>query len=174
MFTVTFFRKTIVFGVLAGLACFGYCLVLNSIGVIPLAGKKAPNAIINIIFMVLAVRAYRKTKQDEILHFWEGLIVANFTNFVAACISSSCLYWYFGANNGDLIKLFVDQSIQELLSYKAQIVKQEGLNYFIDLMNQIKLITPASIASDEVQQKMILGFLPSIMISIYFRRQYVK
>ena len=50
----------------------------------------------------------------------------------------------------------------------------ENLEYFNNLIAGIKAIDPASIAFTELKQRPLIAILPSIMISLYYRRQYVK
>jgi hypothetical protein len=65
---------------------------------------------------------------------------------------------------------YVAGSLQELVSYKTAIVQQEGAAYYSQLQDGIRGIDAASIAKDDLSQKLALAFLPNLLISLYFKQ----
>ncbi len=175
MFNQSFAKNLFLFGSVAGVVCFLYCFVLDVMGIIPLSGKLFPSNLFVLVAMILAVKNYRKHNPDAILHFWEGLVVSVLTASIAAVLLALLMYVYFATAHGQsLIQVFIKQALVEYAGGKAQIVKETNEAYYNSLIAGIKAISPSSIAWSEIKQRPLIAILPSIMISLYFRRQYVK
>ncbi len=177
MFNKSFIKTIIIYGFIAGLLTLAYCLLINSLGQTPLDGKKAPSILLSIIMMVFAVKNYRKNNPDETLHFWEGLAVANLTNIFGACISALGLYFWLSADGNTVLADYIKQTIDMLNvpAVKSEYVKEMGIDSFKMIIEAFKILSPKDIAVDEIiglKGKTPLGILVSIMISLYFRRQY--
>lgn len=177
MFNKSFTKTIIIYGFIAGLLTLAYCLLINNIGQIPLDGKKAPSMFFSILMMVLAVKNYRKSNPDETLHFWEGFAVANLTNIFGACVSALGLYFWLSASGNTILADYIKQTIDMLNvpAVKNGYVKEMGIASFNTIVEAFKILSPKDIAIDEIiglKGKMPLGILVSIMISLYFRRQY--
>jgi hypothetical protein len=63
MFNNTFWKNSLKFGALAGIACLGYSVILDLIGITPISGKLFPSNIFILIASVLAVKSYRRNNQ---------------------------------------------------------------------------------------------------------------
>ena len=155
-----------------------YCKVLNLTGQVPLDGKKAPSIILSVICMILSVKAYRNFNEDETLHFWEGFVVANLTNLVGACVSAIGLYIWLSSDGNTILADYVAQTIEmlQMPAVKIGYIKDMGIESFNSIIAGFKILSPKNIAVDEIiglKGKMPLGILVSVMISLYFRRQYI-
>lgn len=156
-----------------------YCFVVRAMGGVPLDGKKAPTIILSMICMILSVKAYRRNNPDQTLHFWEGLVVANLTNLVGACVSAIGLYFWLSGNGSDVLTTYITESIKTLNipSVKDGYIKEMGLTSFKELIEGFKLLSPKDISRDEItglKGKLPMGLLISIMISLYYRRGYLN
>jgi Protein of unknown function (DUF4199) len=172
-------KNILLYGLIAGLSTLAYCFILANLGQVPLDGKKAPTIIFSLICMVLSVKAYRKNNTDETLHFWEGLVVANLTNFVGACVSAVGLYFWLNGSGSYVLSTYISESIQTLLipSVKDGYIKEMGGLSFMQLIQGFKDLSAQNIATDEItglKGKLPLGILISIMTSLYFRRGYLN
>ncbi|WP_026994600.1 DUF4199 domain-containing protein [Flectobacillus major] len=175
MFNKYFLRTTVLYGSVAGILCFVYCLALNALGIIPLSGKLFPSNIFILVAVFQAVKTYRKHNPDMTMHFWEGLSVSMLTAIIASVVIAVILYIFYSSDYGhNLIAQFVEQALKEYIGAKAQIVKETNLDYFNSLIAGIKAIDPSSIAWTEIKQRPLIAILPSIMISLYYRRQYIN
>ncbi len=172
---IKFLRISILSGCLAGICNMIYCLILNNyFHIIPLGGKKFPALVFNIVFIVVAIYFFKKSKKNNILSFWEGFLIGTFTNFVAACQTASFLYWLTSKSDWKMVKAYIAAITNEFTLQKTNIIAQDGQAYYDNFLKNIPLISPNSIASDEITQKIILAFIPVIMASLYFRRGYLK
>jgi Protein of unknown function (DUF4199) len=179
MFNKSFFKNILLYGLLAGLLTLAYCFVMRMLGEIPLDGKKAPTLLLSMFAMILAVKAYRKFNPDETLHFWEGLVVANLTNLVGACVSAIGLYFWLSGSGNTVLSEYISASIKtlQIASVKDGYIKEMGVESFKGLIEAFKILSPKNIAVDEIiglKGKIPLGVLISIMISLYFRRGYIN
>jgi len=175
MFNKTFWKNALKFGVIAGFVCLVYCFVLDLLGIIPISGKLFPSNIFILIASIFAVKAYRKNNPDETLHFWEGLSVCFITALTASVLVGAGLYLFYSTEHGQmLLSQFVVEAVKEYSMAKQQIVKETNPEYYNSLIAGIKAIDRTSIAFTEVKQRPLIAILPSIMISLYYRRQYVK
>ncbi len=171
-------KTILLYGSIAGLLSIAYIFILHSSGIIPLAGKKAPSIVFTLIMMILAVRHYRKQKVDEILHFWEGMMVANGTLLLSACLSALFLFVFLSYIEPSVLTTYIVQSIQEfqVLRVKSQFIQELGEGAYIHVIDGFRRLSSQDIAIDEVvglQGKLPLGFVVSVLISLYYRRQYV-
>jgi hypothetical protein len=179
MFNKSFIKNILLYGIIAGCLTMTYCFFIRAMGGVPLDGKKAPTIILSMICMILSVKSYRKNNPDETLHFWEGLVVANLTNLIGACISAIGLYFWLSSNGSDVLTTYINESIKTLniATVKDGYIKEMGEASFKSLIEGFKILSPKNIASDEItglKGKLPLGILISIMISLYFRRGYVN
>jgi hypothetical protein len=180
MFNKTaFIKTTLLYGFMAGLATIIYFLALYVADVVPLAGKKAPSIVFTLILMILAVRHYRKQKVDEILHFWEGMIVANAMLLLGACVSALFLWVFLSYIEPSVLTQYVVESIKtfELPNVKNQFIQEMGQASYNYVLDGFRHLSSRDIAIDEIvglQGKLPLGFLVSVLVSLYFRRQYVR
>ena len=54
--------------------------------------------------------------------------------------------------------------------FKSVIIEQEGIEYYKMLLNGINGIDAGSIAKDDFTQKIVLAFLPNLLMSLYFKK----
>jgi hypothetical protein len=81
------------------------------------------------------------------------------------------VYYFFQSQAGlQMLGAYIQQSLLELNSYKEVIVSQEGGEYYNSLHAGIKSIDAYSIAKDDFSQKIALGFLPNLLISLYYKK----
>jgi Protein of unknown function (DUF4199) len=179
VFNKSLLKNILLFGFISGLLTLSYCFVLRGLGQVPLDGKKAPTIILSMICMIFSIKAYRKNNTDNTLHFWEGLVVANLTNLVGACVSAIGLYFWLSSNGSDILTTYINESIKTLNieAVKDGYIKEMGLTSFRDLISGFKVLSPKDIARDEItglKGKLPMGLLISIMISLYYRRGYLN
>jgi hypothetical protein len=179
VFNKSLLKNILLYGVIAGFLTLTYCFVLANFEAVPLDGKKAPTIILSLICMVLSVKAYRKNNPDQTLHFWEGLVVANITNLVGACVSAVGLYFWLSGSGNYVLSTYISESIKTLQipSVKDGYIKEMGELSFRQLIQGFRDLLPINIAKDEItglKGKLPLGILISIMISLYYRRGYLN
>lgn len=179
MFNKSFLKTILTFGAISGALTLVYCYILHTIGQIPLDGKKAPSIMLSVICMVLAVKTYRSHNTDATLNFWEGFAVANLTNILGAIISAMGLYIWLSNAGESILNTYITQTINMLQTNAVKIgyVKELGIASFNEVIKAFRILSPKDIAVDEIiglKGKFPLGLLVSVVISLFFRRQYLN
>ena len=148
-----------------------YGLVLHQFGIIPIGGKKAPTFVFLLFFQWWYIVKFPQNNQGEKKHFLVYFALQYMLIFITAILSAFFLYYFFQTATGlHLLHAYIQQSLLELNSFKEIIVSQEGGEYYNSLHAGIKSIDAYSIAKDDFSQKIALGFLPNLLISLYYKK----
>ena len=151
------------------LVAYGY--VLQSFSIIPLGGKKAPTFVFLLFFQWWYVSKFPQNHQGEKKHFLVYFALQYILIVITALFSAFFVYYFFQSQAGlQMLEAYIQQSLLELNSYKEVIVSQEGGEYYNSLHAGIKSIDAYSIAKDDFSQKIALGFLPNLLISLYYKK----
>src|SRR5690606_31263490 len=81
---------SLLFGLIAGVVCFLFFLMLYAGNENPLRERR-PDIGINILFIFLAIWIYKR-RQKGILHFYEGFSVGFLTNIIASFVTGVSIY----------------------------------------------------------------------------------
>lgn len=148
-----------------------YGWVLNSMGIIPIGGKKAPTYVFLLFFQWYYVTRYPKRNQGEKLPFMIYFLLQYLLILSVAFSSAFFLYYFFQTPAGvTMLEAYIQQSLGELNAFKQIIVGQEGGEYYNRLHAGVKSIDAYSIAKDDFAQKIALGFLPNLLLSLYYKK----
>lgn len=148
-----------------------YGLVLQQFGIIPIGGKKAPTFVFLLFFQWWYVVKFPQNNRGEKKHFLVYFALQYILIVITSVFSALFLFYYFKSTDGLLmLDAYIQQSLLELNSYKEVIVSQEGGEYYNSLHAGIKSIDAYSIAKDDFFQKIALGFLPNLLISLYYKK----
>ena len=149
-----------------GMALYGYLLYQG--GIIPLGGKKAPSYVIVLVFQYILVK---KFNTNHSIHFLKLFLFQYIFVLCVAILAGISLYYFYQTDMGyGVLTEYIQESVRELQLYKGTIIEQEGIEYYKNLLAGINGISPASIAKDEISQKIALAFLPNLLISLYFKQ----
>ena len=145
-----------------------YCIIFYSLGILPLGGKKAPSFVLVLILLYLLVK--RIFKFDS-AHFLKIFLFQYIYILFVAILSSMVLYYFYASEIGlGVLNEYIQFSVSELQQYKSVIIEQEGIEYYKMLLNGINGIDAGSIAKDDFTQKIVLAFLPNLLMSLYFKK----
>jgi hypothetical protein len=148
-----------------------YCYVLTMNGIIPLAGKKAPSFIIVLLAQVYLAKKWLGANRGSSVHFLKLFLYQYIFIFITATVGALALYYFYQSVPGlEVLQDYIRISVHELGQYKDVIIKQEGKEYYFQLMQGIQGINAFSIARDEFSQKLFLAFVPNLLISLYYKQ----
>jgi len=148
-----------------------YCYVLYQLNVIPLGGKKAPTFVFLLVAQWFLVYRYSKDHSQEKYHFLKLFAYQYALIVLVGGLGAYGWHLFYESFTGkEVLQQFVIQSIAEIQKYSPQIESREGKEYLIQLVQGVQGITAGSIAKDEFVQKIALGFLPNLLISLYYKR----
>ena len=145
-----------------------YCIIFYSLGILPLGGKKAPSFVLVLILQYLLVK--RIFKFDS-AHFLKIFLFQYIYILFVAILSSMVLYYFYASEIGlGVLNEYIQFSVSELQQYKLVIIEHEGIEYYKMLLNGINGIDAGSITKDDFTQKIVLAFLPNLLMSLYFKK----
>lgn len=148
-----------------------YCFVLYQFNIVPLGGKKAPTFVFLLVAQWILVYRYSKDHVNEKYHFLKLFAYQYALILLVGGWGAFGLHYFYETVAGkDVLQQFIIQSIAEIQKYSPQIESREGKDYLIQLVQGVQGINPGSIAKDEFVQKIALGFLPNLLISLYYKR----
>lgn len=148
-----------------------YCYALYQLNVIPLGGKKAPTFVFLLVAQWFLVYRYSKDHSQEKYHFLKLFAYQYALIVLVGGLGAYGWHLFYESFTGkEVLQQFVIQSIAEIQKYSPQIESREGKEYLIQLVQGVQGITAGSIAKDEFVQKIALGFLPNLLISLYYKR----
>jgi len=148
-----------------------YCYFFHANAIIPLGGKKAPNYVFILVGQVILAKLFVGKNRGNSVHFLQLFGFQYLYVFLTAMLSATALYFFYQSPTGiSWLQEYVAGSLQELVQYQKAIVQQEGLGYYKQLQDGIRGIDAASIAKDDLSQKLALAFLPNLLISLYFKQ----
>lgn len=163
--------RFVLFAILFVVLLVAYGYVLQSFGIIPLGGKKAPTFVFLLFFQWWYVSKFPQNHQGEKKHFLVYFALQYILIVITALLSAFFVYYFFQSQVGlQMLGAYIQQSLLELNSFKEVIVSQEGGEYYNSLHAGIKSIDAYSIAKDDFSQKIALGFLPNLLISLYYKK----
>jgi len=163
--------RLVLISLLTLLGLIAYCYLFHVNGIIPLGGKKAPNYVFMLVGQVILARLFVGKNRGSSVHFLKLFGFQYVYVLLTALLSACALYFFYQSPMGIAwLQEYVAGSLQELVSYKSAIVQQEGAAYYSQLQDGIRGIDAASIAKDDLSQKLALAFLPNLLISLYFKQ----
>ena len=164
----------IIYGALAGFGCFMFLIILyNVLNINPLGGKKETAILFVIIAMIAAVAQTRKANGGAI-EFGKGYTVCFSTSIISAIVSVIGLYIFLTILSKNSLPEYIQYTSNELVKNKAQIIKN-GISEtdYTEALKNIKITSVKSILLDDFIKKIFLGIIPSLMISLYYRRRFL-
>jgi hypothetical protein len=163
--------RFVIYAILFVVLLVAYGFILQQIGIIPIGGKKAPTFVFLLFFQWWYVFNFPSRNQGEKKHFLVYFVLQYILIIVTATFSAVFLHYFFQTGQGlHMLDGYIQQSLLELNGYKEVIVNQEGGEYYNSLHDGIKSINAYSIAKDDFAQKIALGFLPNLLISLYYKK----
>ena len=165
------FPKLLLFALGTLICLWVYIFTLDAAGLIPLAGKKAPNYVIILIAQYLLAKNWVGPNRASKVHFLKLFLYLYIFVFIVSLLSAFSLYYFYLSPSGIAIMTdYIQVSVNQVGQFKEQIIQQEGVQYYKDFMQSIQGISAYSIGHDEFMQKIVLAFLPNLLISLYFKQ----
>lgn len=173
---VTFFnhpllKLPVLFGLVAGVLCFLYFLVLYWLGIMPLGNVRVLDFGFQIIMMVAAVWYYRKNIGHGFLHLWEALTICYVVNTVGALLTAWLIYLFVQYVDPEVFTRYLAEMRELILSTKGRLVESLGQAEYLKVLKNVDTITPETLVGDEISKKTVLAILPVLIISLLFRKQ---
>lgn len=105
------------------------------------------------------------------MHLWEGLTIGYVLNMTAAFLTGWLVYLFVTIIDPQIFTDYLNNMEHLLLDGKEKLVEQIGEEEFGVLLSNVKDTDPSTLISDEISKKFVIGIIPILLISLFFRRQ---
>ncbi|MBC7891079.1 MAG: DUF4199 family protein [Sphingobacteriaceae bacterium] len=171
-----FLRPALLFGILAGLLCFGYFLALYYAGAGPLSPRRNLSLVFIWICMALAVRQFSRSVRRPI-HFLEGFGICVVVVLLACLLDGLLVVGFIQKIDPELIGRTIAEFKRQVLLDQGRVSEQFGNNRdglpvdFNDVLRRIGEINLRSIFwSNFTFVRLVLSFMYSALVAVFFRR----
>jgi hypothetical protein len=170
---INFFNKPLLriplaFGVLAGVVCFLFFLLVQSLDKFSGTSRALDVGFFSII-IAAACWYYRKNIGQGYMHIWEGISVGYVVWLTGALLCGYLTFAFFSFSSNSLIK-YKETLRQSLLTNQAEAIKVWGKETFQQKLRDIDQLTPSSFIFDEFRFTLLLIIIAILIISLIFRR----
>ncbi|MFN8349785.1 MAG: DUF4199 domain-containing protein [Spirosomataceae bacterium] len=171
---INFFNKPLLkvplaFGLLAGVVCFLFFLVIQSLDKFSPTGRTLDVGFFSIL-IAAACWYYRKNIGLGYLHMWEGLSIGYVVWITGALVCGYLMFLFFYFSPASLIH-YKSTLRQSLLVNQTEAVKAWGKDLFQQKLAEIDLLSPSSFIFDEFRFSLLLIVVAILIISLIFRRK---
>jgi Protein of unknown function (DUF4199) len=165
------FKLPFTFGIMTGVLCFGYFLVLYAVGITPTENKRSLEFGINLIMMGVAVWYYRKNYRNDTLHIWEGLMICYILNTVATMATGWLIYGFVKLIDPSVFTNILTDAQQDLITNKAMYLREWGDDMYKNATQNIMKTQPEDMITRGLVWKTLVTIFVAPIISILFRNQ---
>jgi hypothetical protein len=161
-------KFSLIFGLIAGLLCFGFFLILYAVNEDPLSNRR-PDLGINILIIFLAIWLY-KQRRGGFLHFYEGFSIGFLTNIIAALFNGILIFLFIKLIDPKPFEALITNGIKFLNEQKEAVSKflsEENFNLQIKSLQEAK---PYEIILDDLMFKQF-AIVAIMLISMALRKQ---
>ncbi|UBM59820.1 DUF4199 domain-containing protein [Marinilongibacter aquaticus] len=159
---------SLIFGLVSGLACFLFFIMLYMGNDNPLQQRR-PDVGINILFIFLAVFLYKR-RQGGYLHFYEGFSIGFLTNLIAALTTGTLIYGFVKWIDPAPFQNWIRDGKQFLIDQKealSNVLNEESFKLQMQAFDNAK---PYQIILDDLMFKQF-AIIAIMLIAMALRRQ---
>lgn len=161
-------KLSLFWGIIAGLVCFVFFLLMYAVDDNPLI-KKRPDIGINILFIFLAIWIFKR-RRNGYLHFYEGFSIGFLTNLIAALFSGVAIYLFLNFYDLQPYLNWNSYSKQFLIEQKEaldSVINEETFKLQLKSFDEIK---PYRVILDDLMFKQF-AIVAIMLISMALRKQ---
>ncbi|MDH5366829.1 MAG: DUF4199 domain-containing protein [Cyclobacteriaceae bacterium] len=122
------------------------------------------------LFMVIAMKDFRDNRNENVLHFWQGLSIGFILSAVVAIIMSLFII-LFVAIDPDFLQLYIDERVKLLTEHRHQLTETIGDETIQLQLDKLPFTTSYNLAVDYFFKTLGIGVFSNIIISIILRKQ---
>ncbi|MDH5474985.1 MAG: DUF4199 domain-containing protein [Cyclobacteriaceae bacterium] len=122
------------------------------------------------LFMVIAMKDFRDNKNNNTLHFWQGLSVG-FVTLLVISFFMSLFIIFFVAVDQDFLQIYIEERTNLLLEHQAQLTESISEEAFQLQLDKLPLTTSFDLAIDYFFKTLGIGVFLNIIIAILLRKQ---
>jgi hypothetical protein len=161
------FKQSLIFGIIAGIACFVFFIVLYNLKTNPLNSRRADIGI-NII-LIWASIWYFKRYRGGILHFYEAFSIGFLTNLVAAFVTGVLIFLFVKFYDITPFNIWILEGKALLLKEKDTFSRMLNDETFRKQLLSFDQLKPYQIIFDDLMFKQ-LAIIPISLFSMAMRK----
>lgn len=126
------------------------------------------DVIIMSLFIYFATVDYKKSINEGVLHFWQGMSIGFIVYLLGSLIFVVYLSIHFQIGP-DLLDTYVLDATRYLEERSAVYIEKFGEDQYQDQLDAIKMIKPGELTLSSIMKKLIAGLFVTPVISIILR-----
>jgi len=165
-----FFEVALLSGLLTGIACFLFLLLLYVIGLNPFGQYKLIYLPIYAMGIVGGLKFFMDYRNGGYLNGGRSVLLTMIINLSAAAMYATLIYVLLIYVDATILDLHKQELTELLLRYKRDAAEQLDIKHFEAQFLGIKTITAADIALDEWIKTSAIGLVLSMAIAVILKR----
>ena len=122
------------------------------------------------LFVFTSIKEYRDYRNNQVLHFWQGLVIGFNCYFVIGSLTA-ILILIFSSIEPEFMNQYIDISTNQLINNKEQFISTVGEETYNRTLQKMPLTTSLDLALDYAMKTLLIGIPLTIIISVLLRRQ---
>lgn len=157
-------------GLFSGLGCAAYfILVYANLQTSPVA--RYIDFWIPTMAMVFSMWYVRSKRSDGHLHFWEALMMGNFTQLLTAILSASAIYCVNTYVSDASLQGYIWACKEYIINSRAYTIEQFGESAYLQQLADIVKMTAKDMFKEELFRKILYMFLLVPLIALILRKK---
>jgi hypothetical protein len=126
------------------------------------------------VFIFLAIKYLKQFEIGKQVGFGGAFRTGSMTTLIGGAASSMLLYVYGMISGPELLARHVTEMQEVLEATQGQFDDMFGKENMSKAIEQMKLVTPASLAYEDFFMKLVFGTLVSLIIAFFFRNRHTS
>lgn len=122
------------------------------------------------IFMFIAMKDFRDSQNDGVLHFWQGLSVG-FSTFTTIAVLMAGFITLFAEVSGDFLQEYISSRLELLETNKQQFIEALNEQTVQSQIDALPLTRPFDLALDYFWKTIAIGIFLNIILAVVLRKQ---
>lgn len=164
------FKVPFKYGVAGGIISLLLFLTLYFLEENPLSAIRLFDFLLIPLFIFFSLKEYRDYRNAGKMAYWEGMTVGFVCYGLIALISASSILFFLEMIDPELFAQHKQENITILTQDPQEWVEQLGKEDYEEALEDVRGITPVSLAVDDFVKKILVGLFLTSIISIFLKR----
>ena len=165
------YKVPLKYGVAGGIIAFVLFLTLYYTDGDPVSSNYIIDGVLMFLFVFFSLKELRDYKYGGKMLYWQGMTGGFVCYALIALISALTTWVYLGAVDPDLYAQKKQEKITILTQDPEKWVEQLGQEDYEEAVENVKAITPFSLAADDFVKKLLIGFFLTTIIALFYKRK---
>jgi len=157
------------YGTIAGLFCFGYFVLLSSMGLNPLGNFKFIGSLVPIYFLYAGTKKYRDIDLTGNIKYGQAFVFSLVITFFYATIFAALVYIYGKIIDIEVVEIYKADTLKQM--EKVIEVMGENSKMVDKAITEIESMSIGKMAMGEYWNKVIWGFILALIIAGILKKE---